>query len=181
MFAIYESYIILIKRDPRDPNKMSRGHLSSQKNKLEDLELRCFGCDKLLAKSAVNDLSYEIKCTRCGEINAIFKGVTEQVIITDSDGIILYANDMVETITGYKLAEVLGKTPSLWGGQMSEKFYKNMWKAIKTDKKPVLVTVTNRRKDGTLYKAKLQISPVFGLKKEVKMFVGLESVIGEVL
>ena len=98
-------------------------------------------------------------------------------MITDPDGVIMYANSMVETITGYSLGEVLGKRPSLWGGEMSKKFYEDMWHHIKVEKKPLEVILTNKKKDGTAYKVKLHISPVFGFDNEIKMFVGIESVI----
>ena len=110
-------------------------------------------------------------------MNSIFKGVTEQIIITDQDGVILYANSMVESITGYSLHEILGKKPSLWGSQMSKEFYRELWRVIKVEKKSVMVKVKNKKKDGTLYNAKLRISPVFGTDNEIKMFVGVESVI----
>lgn len=153
---------------------MGRGTLYKE---IEGEELRCVECGKLLARTEIEQSKYQIKCTRCGCVNSLFRGVTDQVVITDSDGFIVYANAALESITGYKLDEVLGKKPSLWGGQMSPEFYKDMWKVIKTEKKPIQVVVTNKKKDGTLYKAKLQISPVFGIGKEIKMFVGVESVI----
>ena len=137
----------------------------------------CLACRKLLARAGDKDGAYEIKCSRCGALNSIFKSIADQVIITDPDGVILYANSIVELTTGYSLNEVLGKKPSLWGNQMPKGFYKNMWRLIKIEKKPTQVVVTNKKKDGTLYKAKLHISPVFGLDKEIKMFVGIESVI----
>jgi PAS domain S-box-containing protein len=147
------------------------------KKEIDSEKFRCSDCGKLLAIANESDLVLSIKCTRCGSLNSIFKGVTEQVVITDQDGVILYANSMVESITGYSLQEILGKKPSLWGGQMSKEFYKEMWRMIKQEKKSIMVEVKNKKKDGTLYKAKLRISPVFGLKNEITMFVGVESVI----
>lgn len=73
--------------------------------------------------------------------------------------------------------EILGKKTSLWGKQMPENFYKKLWKYIKEDKKPVSVKVTNKRKDGHLYDAILQISPVFDIEGNIAMFVGVESLI----
>ena len=150
---------------------------SNFKNKIASEEFRCSDCGKLLAINNESDLTLSIKCTRCGSLNSIFKGVTEQVIITDKDGLIVYANSMVESNTGYSLQEILGKKPSLWGGQMSKEFYKEMWRVIKVEKKSVAVEVRNKKKDGTFYNAKLRISAVFGIDNEVKMFVGIETVI----
>jgi len=151
---------------------------SSVNNKDEvDDGFRCSGCNKLLAKASDYSGAYEIKCLRCGEINSIFKGFTDQVVVTDPDGVVIYANSIIESITGYGLNEILGNKPSLWGGQMSKKFYEDMWYRIKVEKKPIQVVMTNKKKDGTLYDVKLNISPVFGFNNEIKMFVGIESVI----
>ena len=147
-----------------------------QKEGSED-DFRCCDCGKLLAKVSEPDISLKIKCTRCGALNSIFRGVSDQIVITDPEGVILYANAAVEATTGYSLAEVLGNKPSLWGKQMPQEFYRDMWKTIKVDKKPAKVIVRNRRKDGSLYNAKLNISPVFGPAGEISMFVAIERAI----
>ncbi|MEI6057461.1 MAG: PAS domain S-box protein [bacterium] len=152
------------------------GHTQT-KNNIDAAGFRCDDCGKLLARGDEADTSISIKCTRCGSINSIFKGVTEQVIITDPEGVVIYANSLVEEITGYALNEILGNKPSLWGGQMPKEFYKKLWHTIKIDMQPVMVTVKNKKKDGTLYTASLHISPVFGADKVIKMFVAVESVI----
>lgn len=140
-------------------------------------EVRCFKCGKLLAKHDLLQNILELKCLRCGTLNALFKEVKDQVIITDLEGTILYANSLVESITGYTLVEILGKKPSLWGGQMPASFYKKMWTEIKVKKKPFVTEIHNKKKDGTLYKAILRISPVLSADGEVKMYVGMESVV----
>ena len=152
------------------------GLLKTKINKKSD-EFRCLECGKLLALGKQRELVLEIKCVRCGTLNSIFRGVLDQVIVTDPEGFILYANSLVETITGYSFIEVIGKKPSLWGDQMPESFYEKMWQTIKIKKKPIMVIVNNQKKNGTLYKAKLQITPVFGVNGEIKMFVGVERVI----
>ncbi len=141
--------------------------------KLAD-ELRCQKCHKLLAKKNRND--FEIKCLRCGQLNFIFEKLNEQVIITDIEGKILYANGLTEEITGYSLPEMIGQKPSLWGGQMTPKFYKAMWQTIKKDKKGLKVMVKNKKKDGTLYNAELQISSILDTKGKIRFFVGVERV-----
>lgn len=147
------------------------------KSKVLGTEVRCFSCGKLLARDDLEQKALEIKCLRCGTFNSIFHGVKDQVIITDPDGTVLYANSLVESVTGYTLAEILGRKPSLWGGQMTPRFYREMWRRIKVKKETIVVKVKNKKKDGTTYQALLRISPIFGLKGEIKMFVGIETVI----
>ena len=86
--------------------------------------IRCAKCGKLLAKPDNDDGTYEIKCIRCGVINSIFKGLSDQIIVTDSEGTILYVNPIIEKVTGYELTEVLGKKPSLWVAKCLPSFIK---------------------------------------------------------
>ena len=60
---------------------------------------------------------------------------------------------------------------------MSPEFYKVLWHTIKVKKESCKVTVRNKRKDGTLYDALLQISPVLDTTGEIRFFVGVETVI----
>ena len=139
------------------------------------LQYRCKKCKKMLGKS--NQTGFEIMCLRCGTINTIFEKMKDQVIITNSSGKILFANSEIERITGYKLKEVIGKTPALWGGQMSKDFYRELWRIILQEKKSVMASLTNRHKSGRLYNVKLRISPVVGTDNKVKSFVGIETVL----
>ena len=101
-------------------------------------------------------------------------GVSDHVIITDSDGTIIYANKGAERITGYSVKEMLGKRPSLWGGQMPEGFYEKMWKTIKVQKKPFNGQLTNKRKSGDVYEAEINISPILNEKGDLIYFIGIE-------
>ena len=101
-------------------------------------------------------------------------GVSDHVIITDSDGTIIYANKGAERITGYSVKEMLGKRPSLWGGQMPEGFYEKMWKTIKVQKKPFSGQLTNKRKSGDVYEAEINISPILNEKGDLIYFIGIE-------
>lgn len=83
------------------------------------------------------------------------------VVVTDSEGKIIFANDAVEEISGFRAIECVGKRPSdLWGGQMPKEFYKNMWKLIKEEKKTFSGSLTNKMKTGKTYCAELSISPI---------------------
>lgn len=137
---------------------------------------RCTHCDKLLAKDNIEAGQFEIKCIRCGTLNVLFRDTKEQIVVTDPTGVILFANGLTEVITGYTLGEIIGKTPSLWGGLMPKEFYSNMWHQIKNEKKSISVELTNRRKNGEKYVANLTISPVLNTEGEIKFFIGIESI-----
>ena len=46
------------------------------------------------------------------------EAASDQIILTDSEGTIIYVNKGAESFTGYSREEVIGKKASLWGGQM---------------------------------------------------------------
>lgn len=104
------------------------------------------------------------------------ENASDQIIITDVDGKIVYANEAMATNTGYSRIEVIGQKPGklLWGGQMDDKFYKHMWKTIKTKKQRWQGEVKNKKKNGKHYIASLSISPILNINGEVKYYVGIE-------
>ncbi len=103
-----------------------------------------------------------------------FDNAFAHIIITDEDGHILYVNKSAEIITGFNRKEIIGKTPSLWGGQMSPDFYKNFWRIIKKEKKNFAGEIINKKKNGELYEVEIRVSPVLDDKNEIKFFVALE-------
>ncbi|MBI2013289.1 MAG: PAS domain S-box protein [Candidatus Colwellbacteria bacterium] len=108
-------------------------------------------------------------------ITKAFDLIPEHIVITDAEGIILYANKGVEKQTGYSREEVIGKNPGhLWGGKMDKLFYEGMWRRIKTDKKPFFGEVKNVRKDGTEYYQELRVYPVLSEDGEIRIFIGIE-------
>ena len=96
------------------------------------------------------------------------------IVITNSDGVILYANRAAESVTGFSFEEMKGKTPALWGKQMSADFYEAFWHTIKQEKKPYSGEITNRRKNGDRYLASVSITPILSAKGDVSFFVGIE-------
>lgn len=109
--------------------------------------------------------------------NQVFKLAVQSafnhIIITDTEGIVLYANSAAERITGYTQKEILGNTPRLWGGLMAQKFYQKMWNEIKEKKKPFEGELKNIRKNGEEYDAKAIISPIMD-GEDLLGFIGTE-------
>ena len=84
----------------------------------------------------------------------------EAVLITDVNGVILYANPAFSTQTGYARKEVLGKTPNiLKSGLQDAAFYANLWATIRSGE-TWRGELVNRRKDGVFYEVEQTIAPV---------------------
>lgn len=102
--------------------------------------------------------------------------VSDHVVITDSEGIVIYGNKAIEKITGYTLNEAMNKKAgTLWkSNKMPKEFYEQMWKTIKVDKEIFVGEIINKRKNGDEYQAAVSISPILDKKGDIIFFVGLE-------
>lgn len=102
---------------------------------------------------------------------------SDNIVITDPEGLIIYVNKSVVSTTGYKHEEMIGKkagNKTLWGGEMSMAYYQGLWKTIKIDKKVFEGEINNHRRSGQSYIAKLTISPVLNNRDDIVYFVGVE-------
>ncbi|MDD5639510.1 MAG: PAS domain S-box protein [Candidatus Pacebacteria bacterium] len=105
------------------------------------------------------------------------ENASDHIVITDSEGILLYTNNGGQKITGFFSEDVVGKkcgSKENWGGVMEKDFYKKMWHTIKTEKKPFSGEILNKRKDGSVYIAMVNISPILDKNGKVLFFVGIE-------
>ncbi len=128
----------------------------------------------------INDGLEDIVETRTADLQKFqmaVAGASDHIVITDPDGLILFANESVHKITGFEISEIIGKkagSSELWGGEMGTEFYKKFWKTIKTDKKPFTGIVNNHRKNGEKYLALATVSPILDDKGGVAYFTGIE-------
>ncbi|OGC68738.1 hypothetical protein A2415_02185 [candidate division WWE3 bacterium RIFOXYC1_FULL_39_7] len=108
------------------------------------------------------------------KLELAIENASDPIVITDPEAKIIYVNKAVELITGYARNELIGAKPSLWGRQMSKEFYENLWYTIKTKKNNFHGLISNKKRDGTVYIADVNISPVINNEGEVLYFVGIE-------
>lgn len=102
---------------------------------------------------------------------------SEHMIITDAEGLIVYANQAASKITGFSAEEMIGQkvgTAKLWGGQMSKAFYEKLWQTVKVKKQTFAGEINNHRKNGEKYIAEASISPILDAKGKVTYFVAIE-------
>lgn len=101
------------------------------------------------------------------------------IMITSNSGIIEYVNPKFTDMTGYSLAEIVGKTPRiLKSGKHNYEFYNDLWETIKSGKN-WYGEVNNRRKDGTLYWESMIISPLVDENNKVINFIAVREDITE--
>ena len=94
--------------------------------------------------------------------SAALQAAANAIVITDSEGKIVWVNRAFTTMTGYSEEEVLGKNPRLLkSGEQPECYYADLWSTISSGK-VWRGEIVNRRKDGTTYTEEMTITPVTG-------------------
>ncbi len=104
------------------------------------------------------------------------------IVITNTDGIIEYVNPQFIRMTGYKLTEVVGKSPRiLKSGKHDDEFYANLWKTI-TSGNTWTGNIQNKRKNGELYWERKTITPIFDENGSIINFLSIgEDITHEIL
>lgn len=97
------------------------------------------------------------------------------IFLTDTDGTITYANQAVESVTGYSRGEVLGEDPSLWkSGEHDDAFYRELWETV-TRGEVWDGQIVNERKDGSLCWVDMTIAPIVDDEGGVEQFVAVDT------
>ena len=108
------------------------------------------------------------------QLAAAIDAAAESVVITDTDGTIIYVNPAFKEISGYSAEEIIGGNPRiLKSGKQDSSFYERMWKGI-SDGQVWSGRVINRKKDGTLYNEEMTISPVFDSNDKIVNYIAVK-------
>ncbi|MBA4256530.1 MAG: hypothetical protein C0445_11720 [Polaromonas sp.] len=95
-------------------------------------------------------------------LSLVAKHTTNPVIITDENGLIQWANQAYETLTGYSLAESLGKKPgALLQTERTDPGTVATMRAAIAGRHSCRVEVLNRSKHGEDYWLDVQLQPLF--------------------
>lgn len=105
---------------------------------------------------------------------AALEAAANSIVITDIDGIIVWANTAFTRITGYSLLEALGQNPRFLKSNVHPpEFYKDLWDTILA-RKVWHGDMVNRKKDGTLYNEEMTITPVYFEPEQTLYFIAVK-------
>ena len=97
----------------------------------------------------------------------------DAIFITNANGVIAFVNQGFEAITGYSMAEVIGRTPTvLKSGKHDEAYYRQLWQSLKAGE-TFRATLVNRHKNGELIHCEETVSPLRGRDGEITHFVSI--------
>ncbi len=111
---------------------------------------------------------------------AALAAAANAIVITDAQGTIEWANPAFSVLSGYTLAETLGKNPRdlVKSGQQTAAFYAELRTTIQAGQ-VWHGELVNRRKDGTLYTEDMTITPLRGASGAVTHFIAIKQNISE--
>lgn len=108
-------------------------------------------------------------------VNAALDSAENAIVISDTDGSIMWSNPSFLRLTGYTMPEVLGRNlrDLVRTEHQPKEFFAEMWKTIKNGRvwKGELI---NRRKDGTEYTEEQTITPVTNTQGVVTHFISIK-------
>jgi diguanylate cyclase (GGDEF)-like protein/PAS domain S-box-containing protein len=104
-------------------------------------------------------------------IAAVAFETKEGMLVTDADTVIIRVNQAFTRLTGYSAAEAVGRTPFQLSFGLDDKiFYQCMWNILKS-KGFWQGEIMNRRKDGMVYAAWLNMSAVSAIGGDISHYV----------
>ena len=113
------------------------------------------------------------------QLSAAIEQSSEEIVITDTTGIIQYVNPAFVKTTGYTREEALGQNPRfLKGKQQESTLYKELWGTISAGR-TWTGRFINKRKDGVLFTEDAAISPVCDSDGKIVNYVAVKRDISE--
>lgn len=96
------------------------------------------------------------------------------IMITDVDGVIVWANSAVLNLTGYSQSELIGEKPSIFrSGIHDDSMYNDLWTTI-TKGENWRGELVNRKKDGSFYFEELTITPIKDKSGNITNFITIK-------
>ncbi|KAA8996896.1 PAS domain S-box protein [Affinibrenneria salicis] len=107
----------------------------------------------------------------------LFSTVVEQssvaISLTDPAARIVYTNPAFCRLTGYSLAQLLGQNHRILASQQTPKaLYRDMWQVL-LQGGAWRGQLINRRRDGSLYLAEIDITPIFNTQGDIEHFLAM--------
>jgi PAS domain S-box-containing protein len=111
--------------------------------------------------------------------HSALEAAANAIVITNRDGTIEWVNAAFTAFTGYSRAEAIGCNPRvLKSGLHEPAFYRRMWQTVLAGD-VWQGTLTNKRKDGSLYDEEMTITPVRSEAGKISHFVAIKQDISE--
>jgi PAS domain S-box-containing protein len=98
----------------------------------------------------------------------------EVIIVTDAKLRIVFASHNMVKMNGYLAKEVLGKSPKMFQGQVTDRVVSNEINVAIQSQQAFEKTVLNYKKNGEIYACLIKGYPVFNLKGQLSHYIAFE-------
>ena len=105
--------------------------------------------------------------------DAALKAIAEGVVITDSNGLIIYANNAFLLTTGYSTDELIGKNLSILQGRLTDKRDTKRVRQSINEGIDFSGEILNYKKDGTIFWHQMSISPILNSEGNNVNYIGI--------
>lgn len=101
----------------------------------------------------------------------------DSIIQTDTEFQITYMNKTAEKLFGWKLEEVIGKSPAIFNAEpLSERIQEAIYKTVSSGEPYVCEEgIENIRKDGSVFICRFKVSPILGDKRKIVGYMGSQT------
>lgn len=116
-----------------------------------------------------------------GDYEALLSALNKTALLsmTDSKGVITYANDKFVEVSGYSHKELIGQNHRiLKSGQQPDKLFEDLWSTI-SHGQVWRGEIKNRAKDGTFYWVDTSIAPIIGKNGHPERYIAVRFLITE--
>jgi PAS domain S-box-containing protein len=100
----------------------------------------------------------------------------KSVIITDSKLNIVFASKEISKLTGYHNSEIIGNTPKIFQGDLTDATTREKIRIAISKKHPFKEIVINYKKDGTYYKCEIEAYPKFDADNNLVHYIAFEKI-----
>lgn len=97
-----------------------------------------------------------------------------ELIITDKHFKIIFASKNISKINGYRIKEIIGKSPAMFQGEATSKATRARIKTALNNLKPFKEVILNYRKNGNSYWCEIEAYPMFSKQGEFLNYIALE-------
>ena len=98
----------------------------------------------------------------------------EVIIVTDVTLKIVFASHNIVNMNGYREEEVLGKSPKMFQGKVTNQTTSSEIRIAILEQKPFEKMVMNYKKNGDVYACLIKAYPVFNIKGELSHYIAFE-------
>lgn len=107
-------------------------------------------------------------------IKNILRSGKKAVVVTDLKQRFVYASHFFEEMTGFTRESVMGKTPKIFQGPATDPQVLKRLGMLISSNQPASAIVDNYKKDGTLYKCKIDVTPIRDKTEKVVSYMAIE-------